>query len=183
MTEYCYYIPLLGFYIDKTGVLVSISALLAVSALAYSTFASTYSNFLHSSEIAWVNWRVSRSPHRVYWHELAEGYRDGAQRRACSGNLIFYSLCSAIVSLILAIFTRCSWLILFWISVGFIIAALAIFTRENVPACLLKAIRKRGTLLFPLGRHLNKRFWGDEVKVAKELRQDFWDYSERRNRR
>jgi len=173
MTEYCYYIPLLGFYIDKTEVLVSTSALLTIAVLAYSVFASTYSNFLHSSEAAWVNWRVSRSPHKVYWRELAEGYRGGAQRRASSGNLIFYSLCSAIVSLILAIFTRCYWFIPFFISIGFIIAAFVIFVRESSPR----------RIKWPLGRHLNKRFWGDEVKVDEKLRQDFWDYSERRNRR
>jgi hypothetical protein len=154
-----------------------IAVLITVAALSYSLFASTYSNFLHNSEIAWVNWRLAQKDgkKRDYWRDLAERYRDGAQRRACSGNLSFWSLLAAIASLVV-IFTRCKWFIPipFWISVSFIIAAFIFFTCEKIPRRLLR-------LRVPLGRHLQPQFWDLPIPKNKDLehlRKNYWHYED-----
>jgi hypothetical protein len=92
------------FHLSISEVIGIIGILITIAALAFTVFTATYSTFLHSSEQAWVNWRLeTRIGERDYWRYLAEDYRGGSQRRASAGNLSLYSLALAIMSLFVAV--------------------------------------------------------------------------------
>ena len=121
-----------------------------IAVLGLSIFASTYSSFLHNSEMAEANWHLYQSQtNALLWRKLSESYRNAAELRSCSANLCLWSILLLLIGGgLLLLFWGWFWLIPFGFSVILIILAFVIFLREK--ACPL--IRR--CFMCPIGRHL-----------------------------
>jgi len=118
----------------STEVIAAISAVLTLSALGFSIFASIYSNLLHTAEMADGNALQGNEISKPYWCKASNRLRNQVKLRAYSANCCFYSLISIIVCL--AIIIACTetphwWLIPFGISIVFLIIALTVPYSES----------------------------------------------------
>ena len=162
--EYEYIISSSGlhFTTPSTGALALIGTILAIEVLGFSTFASTYSSFLHNSEMAEVNWHLYEGQAKIIinsnpfeasnyqktadsWHKLWENYKDAAERRRCSANLCLWGIIVLLIGLLVAFWGR-GWLIFLIVSVALLIPALVIFICEKAHPLIRKLLK------WPIGR-------------------------------
>jgi predicted PurR-regulated permease PerM len=106
-----------------------IAAILTITVLGFSIFASLYSSLLHNAETADGNMLQSNKVQaQTYWIRFSAILREQVQSRAFSANLCFWSLVSFIATFILHyLYEKTLWAIPLSISLGFVFVATANF--------------------------------------------------------